>query len=209
MYSVLHFCSHLSNSVGGVPSTLEVFRHDLLSSYKSNHIIHIKRSDLHVRWEAGWHERLDVHVLPAQSESGGELSSTDFKISKISPYKIKCKIDLRWNSWLPACVDTAPSWRRLWRASKLAGRSTGPAGSPLLPAAPGWGCGYWGCARTRRSTLVAGGRNIIARLNSLPRSSATMNRTLGGLFSAAPAETARERQIRNFILLSSRHLSSN
>ena len=66
MYSVLHFCSHLSNSVGGVPSTLEVFRHDLLSSYKSNHIIHIKRSDLHVRWEAGWHERLDVHVLPAQ-----------------------------------------------------------------------------------------------------------------------------------------------
>ena len=93
MYSVLHFCSHLSNSVGGVPSTLEVFRHDLLSSYKSNHIIHIKRSDLHVRWEAGWHERLDVHVLPAQSESGGQLSSTDFKISKILPYKIKCRED--------------------------------------------------------------------------------------------------------------------
>ena len=64
MYSVLHFCSHLSNSVGGVPSTLEVFRHDLLSSYKSNHIIHIKRSDLHVRWEAGWHERLDVQQDP-------------------------------------------------------------------------------------------------------------------------------------------------
>ena len=36
-----------------------------------------------------------------------------------------------------------------------------------------------------------------------------MKRTLGGFFWAAPAETAREKQIRNFILLASPHLSSN